>query len=66
MENGLMICLDEIKFRQVLYKDHINKHFVFFFLHHKKIKKIKNKHKIQEDTHEESLEDYPSCGEGPK
>jgi hypothetical protein len=46
MENGLMICLDEIKFKQVLYKNHINKHVVFHFLHHKKNqenkKQIKN------------------------
>ena len=26
MENILMIFLDEIKFKQVLYEDHINKH----------------------------------------
>jgi hypothetical protein len=26
MKNDLMICLNEIKFKQVLYKDHIIKH----------------------------------------
>jgi len=26
MENRLMICLDEIKFKKFLYEDHINKH----------------------------------------
>jgi hypothetical protein len=26
MENRLMIYLDEIKFKKVLYEDHINKH----------------------------------------
>jgi len=49
-----------------IFKDHINKHVVFHFLHHKKINKRKKKSKIQEDIHEESLEDCPSCGEGPK
>jgi hypothetical protein len=29
MENGLMICLNDIKFKQVLYEDHINKHMKF-------------------------------------
>jgi hypothetical protein len=26
MESGLTICLDDIKFKQVLYEDQINKH----------------------------------------
>jgi len=26
MKNELMICLDETKFKQVLYEDHINKY----------------------------------------
>ena len=29
MKNRLMVCLNEIKFKQVLYKDHINKHMEF-------------------------------------
>jgi hypothetical protein len=66
MENGLMICLDEIKFKQVLYLKITSTNMLFSIFYTIKKSTKEKKSKIQEDIHEESLEDCPSCGEGPK